>query len=509
MRRRLRCASIARPLLPLGILLLPDFFAAAEAPLAFNRFRLLRTSGIERLITEDVSGDGRPDILIQQSVGRDLILFIQKPDGTFPPRADRRIPLPPNVFAWCVGRIGPPSAPGPVRLFGFTPEGLLGLPVSGNKDDPPEELIVHPTFYSGASKRPPVYCDLLRDLDGDGLPDVLLPQRDGVDLFRQTAPGRFALNQQIHLDIVLTRPEWGSGLGRFVTTYTLPSFQVADLLGLGRPQFILNVRDAALVHAIGDAGRFSPDPTAEIHLRGRPPRKRFRLIQYSLAPAFIDLNGDGAADILFVEATRGNVYTYLGKPGGRSAFPTASNARPPDDLKKIAGYIPAYWIRDLNGDGHPDLILATIDRLNIISGLQLFLSRQVDINLLVFLGRPGSLFGREPDFARSFTVTLSLYATRDDFEFDTPFFPHCDGDFNGDGLKDLVIKQSPTSLALYPGVRDGVFAEKPVAEFPIDPHYDKTTIHVADLNRDGRSDLILHHVDWNTMFHDVELYISK
>jgi hypothetical protein len=494
----------------LVVILAPDPPADAGPPPAFARARLLRAAAIEQVLVEDLTGDGRPDILVQQSPGRELSLFAQKPDGAYPFKPDRRIALQDDVFAWCLGAVEPAGAKAPRRICGVTPDGVVVCPSGEARDEAPRELVTAPTLYTGRSRRPPAWCDLIRDLDGDGRDDVLVPQRDGVSVFLRDAAGACVLNQQIPLDLGSLAPQWGSGLGRLVSTYALPRILVADLLGRGRPQLVLSAQDMLAVHALGEDGRFGHEPETTLALRGRKPRRRFRMFQYQLIPSLSDLNGDGAADILHIQPGRGEINAFLGAPGGRSLFPTVEKPRLPDDAKKIDGYIPSFWLRDLDRDGRQDLVLSTVEKLNVISGLQIFLTRQVDIQLMVFRGRPGPQpFSREPDFVRAFTVPLSMYATRETFEVDTPFLPCVDGDFNRDGLRDLVIKRAPTVLAIYPGTRDGVFAETPLVELPIDALYDKTSVQVADLNGDGVSDLVLHHVDWDTMFHDVELYISK
>lgn len=481
----------------------------SAAPPPFTRARLLRSAAVDEIRLEDLTGDGRPDILVQQSPGRELALFVQRTDGTFPYKPDRRLRLPDTLFAWCLAALGPPGAKAPRRVCGLTPDGILAFPPLDGPEAPPVELILFPTAFAGRNRQTPVFAEFLQDLDADGDVDALVPQSDGLCVFRQTAPGVFALDQQIPLELGSIQPTWGTGLGRVVTVCATPRVMTADLLGRGSPQILLYAQDTLSVHAIGSDGRFGWLPDVEIALRGRKSRRRFSLIQYQLPPSVLDLNGDGALDILHVVAGRGEAHLFLGAPGSRSVFPTVGKPRPPDDTKKIDGYIPNYWVRDLDGDGRQDLLLSTVGKLTVIGGLQIFLTRQVDIQLMAFLNRPGGRYPREPDFVRAFTVPLSMYATRDELEIDTPFFPCVDGDFNRDGRKDLVIKHAPTALAVYPGTPHGVFGEAPIVELPIDALYDKTTVQVADLNGDGVSDLVLHHVDWDTMFHDVEIFLSR
>jgi hypothetical protein len=369
-------------------------------------------------------------------------------------------------------------------------------------------MLLYPTLFSGSSRRPPVYCNLLADLDRDGDSDCVLPQRNGFCVFKQVAPGQFALNQTLPLNLAVTRPQWGSGLGRLVVAFALPPFQTVDLLGQGVPQLVFFRHDAVRVYAQDPSGRFAPDPVAELTPRGKKPKSRYKMIRYEMPPSLVDLDGDGATDILLVVPSRGDIFLYKGLPG-KLNFPTVQQPRVPDDIKKIDGYIPKYWLQDLNGDGLRDLILATIDKIGVISGLSIFLTRQVDIKLMVFLARPGRLYERDPDYVRPFTVPVTLYMTRESGDFDMPFFPNFDGDFNRDGLRDLAIKRSRTALAVYPGVREGVFASDPLFEIPIDEKNDKTTLQVADLNGDGRSDIVLQHVDWETMMPDIEVYLSK
>ena len=67
------------------------------------------------------------------------------------------------------------------------------------------------------------------------------------------------------------------------------------------------------------------------------------------------------------------------------------------------------------------------------------------------------------------------------------------GDLTGDGRSDLLIEHTPRALRLFPGVQGpGLFARDPetvAVEVPNDEEY----TWLADLNRDGKQDIVMHH----------------
>jgi len=166
-----------------------------------------------------------------------------------------------------------------------------------------------------------------------------------------------------------------------------------------------------------------------------------------------DMNGDGRADLISSTAQRcgggtctgPNLQVSLGRGDGTFAAPVQSS---------FVGYV--LNTTDLNRDGRRDVIAET----------------------------PGS--GTRSIFVLPGTGTAALGAPVpvSTFLFDQFSFV-ATGDFNGDGKRDLVLPHG-NGVAVYPGRGDFTF-DAPV---PITTPASVADAIVADLNNDGRSDIV-------------------
>jgi hypothetical protein len=174
-----------------------------------------------------------------------------------------------------------------------------------------------------------------------------------------------------------------------------------------------------------------------------------------------DLNKDGNGDLVILDtqgASTARVTVMLGKADG--TFPT-SVAYP------IAGnYSVAAVIDDVNGDGNPDIVA--------VSG---------DQQISVLLGNGDGTFQAAKSFAAS---ALPGYTSSSS----TPIVNMITADLRGIGKKDLICANGLVLL----GNGDGTFTAVAAPAFPyfFDPLYsDGPSISAADVNKDGRIDLVM------------------
>ena len=112
---------------------------------------------------------------------------------------------------------------------------------------------------------------------------------------------------------------------------------------------------------------------------------------------------------------------------------------------------------------------------------------------------------------RPFSIPFSFHVTRDSASLDLVFRPNFKGDFNKDGMRDMLIRVDEKTLKIYPGVKDVLISKVPTGTILMNPPEGVSTTEpfVADLNGDGISDLLLKHVLVNPPRHVLELKLSK
>lgn len=225
---------------------------------------------------------------------------------------------------------------------------------------------------------------------------------------------------------------------------------VGDVNNDGRPDLIVTGGNLPVVVLLGDGkGGFRPAP-------GTPPSDKGSEI------AVGDVNGDGRLDLVLAKHDRYSVTVLFGD--GRGGF-TAAPGSPFAVKDGQSPHTHGFAVADLNGDGRPDLVVANND--------------DGDIAVLLHDGRGG--FTRAP--GSPFPIGPSPY-------------PIAVGDVNGDGKPDVIAPNSgPNNRTVTVLLGDGRGAFRPAPGSPFTTADGPYYVTLGDINGDGKPDVIAAHGD--------------
>ena len=261
---------------------------------------------------------------------------------------------------------------------------------------------------------------------------------------------------------------------------------VGDFNADGTPDLVMGAIDITILLGKG-SGTFASFPTYKAGSEAE-----FMVVA--------DFNGDGKPDLATANYASNSVSILLNQGGG--VFQPAVNYAVLKGPFSLA-------VGDFNGDGKPDLAVANTlskavsillgngdgtfqPRVDYASGYAPYSVAVGDFNVDGKLDLAVANYGLRSHEHGNVTVLLG----NGDGTFQAPVnYPAGDkpdsiavGDFNNDGIPDLVVADTETSnLVFLPGNGDGTFGMAQISSFRII----SSPMTVADLNGDGNLDLVV------------------
>jgi hypothetical protein len=421
---------------------------------------------------------------------REVRFYRALPGGTYAPPVALALPL--SVLSL---EAGPPGTP----VIALTDAGVSVLRL-----DPPGALRLEPWIAD-----PPVMAgtgnflgdlSLMQDVNGDDLPDLILPARDGIAVYLARPEKGLARNAASRLAVPGESFRSARDLEH---RYPLP--EVADVTGDGRPDLIFRdpVKRWRSVWVSRNAGQGRFLPAVEVVLGTGDPK--------APTPVWMgDLEGDGRAEVVFRQSLddpkRGGMRQELEKarqPHGRLTFRRLSK----DFVLEKASYrtfditgwglegfepesteieLPGGF-QDLNGDGRADLVTVTMDiGLPKLLGSLATKRLTVGLDFHVWCQEKDGSFRPVKGLDLSGTFRLDLDGLR------VSQLSLFSGDFDGDGIADFVQIGRGKRVTIHRGRPDCSFPAQPDMAFDLrEEPRDLSLVRIRDLDGDGRSDLMI------------------
>ncbi|MBI3845453.1 MAG: VCBS repeat-containing protein [Planctomycetes bacterium] len=379
----------------------------------------------------DLDGDGDNDLAWTKARSGELMIFFQTEPGRF--EANPRGPL---------GSPGVSGEPRQVVIADLDGDGDNDLVTSNGRPAPTQEGDVYLFFQTAPgvfeASRPTSFLEVppgpvaAGDLDGDGHTDVVA----GVESFDTRLRVFFQVTGIPSAPMRLTDPRLGDSLG----------VAAADLNGDGRLDLVtansaFSTNSLTLFFQGSTPGEFLR-PALEI---------THPLMSGPLFVTPVDLDGDGAVDLVTANRTSNNLTIFRQGAGGQ--FDST-----PTELTHAAMQAPqSVAAADLNGDGRPDLASVNHDSPNVTVFFQ--------------TGSGGLEFDPEPRVLSGFNL----------FRFSSVRAV----DLDGDGRPDLVVTGGNDVVVFYQ-TAPGEFEDAQV----IGDAVGAETLDVVDVDADGFCDIV-------------------
>jgi len=446
--------------------------------------QLPRGQNVQSATLADVNADGKKDLVISTSERggpfRKSVRVHHRRDSAvcFGSEADAVIALTPDVVAFATGDVDP--APGEEVVL-FSARGAYAWKTGSGEDEWPRKLAAADFLWQlPHPRRTFLWRDGVRDVDGDGLADLLLPEpggyrvalqrrgEDGTSRFEASfaalpstyvgdaAESRGAAklkarerSRKLEVSLTLGTTSVGDDDSGVSVADSVPYPVLADWDGDGRLDIVAQREDELFVWRQRSRGGFDASPTRRLLFPVEMDRGR--RLDLSFSAHLADLNADGKTDCVVLAGDKGSeeprtqVLVYVQGAGkGRAAqTPAAPLFGPkgiPQQLLLIGGFAGSPQLTDVNGDGYPDLVLGRID-VDPVDAIRAASSGKIEADLYVYLNRKGR-FSRTPDLTREIEIALN------DLDGATGLEARFVGDVTGNRAADLLLRSAPDRIRL-------------------------------------------------------------
>jgi len=334
--------------------------------------------------------------------------------------------------------------------------------------------------------------DFIRDVSGDELDDLVVPDTAGYRVRLQRADG--TLGEEVVLENSSAMTVSG-GTVSFESRPLVSGNMTDDDL----PDLAVWRGNTLYVYAQQADHRFNGEPfaiTLDLGLQSEAEMRaietgRGAMDQSGLTETRIwrveDLNGDDQPDILTESLLSKGVFDkqndfrlHIGRLDGEQiSYHNAENA-----LLASSGLQYGLITTDIDGDGRKDLLVRKV-RLSFGRVIRALLSGNVSLQLHFFRMTDDDTYAEEANYITKTKVQFSMSSG----QVDIPAIKVAD--FDADGLQDLMMQTDTNLLSFQSGVHDDKLFSEHAVERTVALPRNGDLATTDDINDDGRADLII------------------
>ncbi|MFT5427256.1 MAG: hypothetical protein ACI9ZT_002215 [Gammaproteobacteria bacterium] len=363
-------------------------------------------------------------------------------------------------------------------------------PVSGKE----HHLLDIQSIYKNVIKDELPNLDVVKDINGDSLEDIMLPGFDGYQLFLQTSPGVFA--EPILIDALPSMRASNSGNN---IRYRYQDRNLVDVNFDQKNDILIWEAPDLRAFLQTEEGSFYPEQQLVplgIELEGaeevedRLEKEDQSDIQARTFHKISDINADQLPDLVTISITSKGVLnkstTYEFFMGSQSPSQVLNFPDQPNTQIRSNGIQFDAQEKDFNNDGMTDFIISSVE-LGFWKIVNALLRGSILIDLDFYqLSQSG--YPDKPNITHKIKATYSLSSGKHSLPSVLIV------DVNGDQLIDLLVQDDDALQLSYGDGSDGLFESK-TQRFDVLMPAIPDLVDTFDLNKDDKMDIILRYQD--------------